>query len=234
MLGAIEREAFDSIPQGLFTRGYLRAYAREVGVDPDAIVARFRELFDRRPVSLEGEGNAASEAKADVTERIDPDEPSHGSRHAEVLQIAVIAVIVIGYFAWQRPTRSAAESNREPPDQAVAVAPAATPIGTTGARDGGPAALTVEIRAEGPCWVETATDGDRQVGRLMKAGERQALRVRDVLALHIGDPSTFAFSIDGVPGRTLGRPGVPVRVQIDRQNYSSLLAPRDQTAHSTQ
>src|SRR5438552_1569330 len=76
LLAAIEREAFDSIPQGLFTRGYLRAYAREVGVDPDAIVGRFRELFDRRPVSSEGEAIAAAEAKADDTERIDPDELS--------------------------------------------------------------------------------------------------------------------------------------------------------------
>ena len=46
---AIESDAFDQLPGGLFTRGFLRAYAREVGLDPDEIVARYRAEFERQP-----------------------------------------------------------------------------------------------------------------------------------------------------------------------------------------
>src|SRR5580765_4761151 len=43
-LQAIERGRFDSLPGGIYTRGLLRAYAREVGVDPEDLVNRFRAV----------------------------------------------------------------------------------------------------------------------------------------------------------------------------------------------
>jgi transcriptional regulator with XRE-family HTH domain len=46
LIRAIESDAFDRLPGGLFTRGFLRAYAREVGLDPDEIVARYRAEFE--------------------------------------------------------------------------------------------------------------------------------------------------------------------------------------------
>lgn len=40
-LQLIERNAFDRLPGGIFTKGYLRAYAAEVGVDPKAVVEEY-------------------------------------------------------------------------------------------------------------------------------------------------------------------------------------------------
>jgi hypothetical protein len=37
-LEAIERNELDRLPRGIFTRGFLRGYAREVGLDPEQIV----------------------------------------------------------------------------------------------------------------------------------------------------------------------------------------------------
>src|SRR5580765_4625804 len=39
---AIERNQMGNLPGGIYTRGLLRAYAREVGCDPEALVSRFR------------------------------------------------------------------------------------------------------------------------------------------------------------------------------------------------
>src|SRR6476469_4884480 len=44
-LKAIERCDVTALPGGLYTRGFLRAYAREVGLNPDDIVRRYREKF---------------------------------------------------------------------------------------------------------------------------------------------------------------------------------------------
>lgn len=44
-LKAIERGDMAALPGGLYTRGFLRAYAREVGSNPDDIVRRYREKF---------------------------------------------------------------------------------------------------------------------------------------------------------------------------------------------
>src|SRR5262245_18419717 len=44
-LKAIERGDMAALPGGLYTRGFLRSYAREVGCNPDEIVRRYREKF---------------------------------------------------------------------------------------------------------------------------------------------------------------------------------------------
>src|SRR5262245_12596914 len=41
VLRAIELNAFERLPAEVFTRGFLRAYAREVGVDPDDTVREY-------------------------------------------------------------------------------------------------------------------------------------------------------------------------------------------------
>jgi cytoskeleton protein RodZ len=41
----IERNEFHRLPGGIFRRAYLRGYAREVGVDPDAVVAAYLAEF---------------------------------------------------------------------------------------------------------------------------------------------------------------------------------------------
>ena len=49
-LEAIEADDFERLPDGVVRRGHLRAYAREVGLDPEQIVARYlREQASRRP-----------------------------------------------------------------------------------------------------------------------------------------------------------------------------------------
>ena len=85
----------------------------------------------------------------------------------------------------------------------------------------------MELRPQGPCWIEATADGERVVLRLMDAGQTASVTVHDTLILRVGDPGMFAFSIDGVPGRSLGEAGRPVTVRLDRQNYKTLLQEQD-------
>src|SRR6266699_1240769 len=45
VLRALEANSFEEVPGGLFTRGYLRAYAAEVGLNPEIIVEAYRAEF---------------------------------------------------------------------------------------------------------------------------------------------------------------------------------------------
>jgi cytoskeletal protein RodZ len=224
LLKALENDDFERLPPGLFTRGYLRAYAREVGFDPETAVQRYRDAVEVPAVESAQTQRAESDANADAGPAIDPDEPMAASRHTEVLQIAVIVIVAVAYLMSQRPARPSAPA----PSPAIAQAAATSeiPVGTAGVGRAVTRPLNVEIRANGPCWVEATVDGNAVVARLMKAGERQILPVRDRAALRVGDPAAFAFAIDGVIGRPFGRAGVPKRIEIDRQNYASLLVPR--------
>jgi cytoskeleton protein RodZ len=224
LLKALENDDFERLPRGLFTRGYLRAYAREVGIDPESVVQRYRESVEVRTLEPQETQGADSDANEDAGRAIEPDERLASSRHTEVLEIAVIVIVAAAYLVSQRPARSARAP--EPAVAQSAVAPSPTPVGTTGVGGSVTRPLNVEIRATGPCWVEATVDGEPVVARLMNAGERQILPVVDRVALRVGDPAAFAFAIDGVVGRPFGRAGVPKRIEIDRQNYGSLLAPR--------
>jgi cytoskeletal protein RodZ len=98
ILEAIERNDIKNLPGGLYTRGLLRAYAREVGCDPEDVVRRFRE-------SLDGE---FAEHEATFEEIVRTAERPHGRRSAvppdstdsdrrrTISQLAFIALALLG------------------------------------------------------------------------------------------------------------------------------------------
>jgi hypothetical protein len=84
VLRAIEDNAFDHVPPGVFARGFLRAYAREVGLDAESLVRRYRAEWE--PPSVAAGATVASEPTPNA-------DGSHGSSSAQILQVEVIIVI---------------------------------------------------------------------------------------------------------------------------------------------
>jgi cytoskeleton protein RodZ len=222
ILRAIEENRFDRVPGGLFTRGFLRAFAREVQLDPEAIVAKYREEFERPIVELP--------SPEQVTHRI-PDYwlTADGTQdRRRFVGLAIVLLIGLAYFGYAR-TRS---SIPPPPvvvtpaatDAVEAAAPAPVPTPTTGTVDTSQAGpLKLAIEAKGDCWVAATVDGKPAIARLMKAGEREQFDVSDRAALRIGDPAAFSFTLNGMPGRVLGTAHTAVNLAFDRQNYKSVL-----------
>jgi cytoskeletal protein RodZ len=79
-LEALERNDISRLPGGIFSRGFIRAYAEQIGVDPEATV---REFIARFPDdSLGGSSYAASAAPA-------------GTRRGMARRLALAALIVV-------------------------------------------------------------------------------------------------------------------------------------------
>jgi hypothetical protein len=137
--------------------------------------------------------------------------------------VAIILIVLGVYVAsWRRPQPSA--STELPPTNAVAApAPAQVPAATTGTVDAPRSELKVDIHPQGQCWVQATADGKPVMARLMMPGEQETIAARADLTLRVGDPAAFAFSVNGAAGRSLGRAGQPVTVQINRQNYATFL-----------
>jgi cytoskeleton protein RodZ len=224
ILRAIEQNRFDRVPGGLFTRGYLRAYAREVHLDPEEIVERYRAEFE-----------------PPVVESLAPEETTHGIDVGSIAVsedtrdrrggagLAIVLLIGAAYFGFARSVTSSstAERSPKPTDAAEATAPAPVATPTTGTLDSstaGPLKLAIETNAD--CWVAANIDGRSAIARLMKAGERDQFEVTDRAAVRIGDPSAFRFTLNGMPGRVLGTAHTAVNLTFDRQNYKSVLSER--------
>ena len=250
ILRAIENNRMEKLPDGIFLRGFLRAYAREVGLNPEQTVRRY--LGQCEPVNniIGADEPATDEARAEhglaARGEIDQHEARGRAGRVQPLLGAVALVIgVVGYSIlawWQAPAPGAARPVSHPkgaterarsssPAVVSTAAPATRPeIATAGSREPTPARATegdplhLDVRSPGPCWLSATVDGTRAVHRLMQPGEQQVIEVHDEALLRIGDPAAFAFSINGMAGRSLGRAGGAVTVHITRQNYREFLS----------
>jgi helix-turn-helix protein/uncharacterized protein DUF4115 len=80
MLRALEEEHFDQLPGGVFNKGFVRAYARQVGLNEEEAIADYlaavRENQSRENQSRENQIQAHSGSPED-RDRLDHDPPGH-------------------------------------------------------------------------------------------------------------------------------------------------------------
>jgi cytoskeletal protein RodZ len=68
-LEALERSDIKRLPGGIFTRAFVRAYAAEVGLDPEQAVQDFLAQFSHDPVSAWGPGRPIEDNEAIESDR---------------------------------------------------------------------------------------------------------------------------------------------------------------------
>ena len=233
ILEALERNAFDTVPRGIFLRGFLRAYASQVGLDPAEIVGQYlTECSEAVPAP----GVTASEAVA-IDEQIqrtpvDPDFAPSGPGWGYALVVAALLVAVISMNrngsgdAAPTPVQAAedvaaAETGAVATARSNAVQPVATAGDTLPAviAAAGPSSGTLrfDLQAQAECWVEAVVDGRRVVYRLMQPGERETIESAGEIVIRVGDPAALSYSLNGTPGKPLGRAGIPVTVRFSNQ-----------------
>jgi cytoskeleton protein RodZ len=216
-LQALEQNDLSRLPGGIFTRGFVRAYASAVGLDPDQTVRDYVSAFD--------------------AER-DPAAPAASPFHPEAredtqfagIAAALVALMALSVF-WFWISRDDGALPSTPAATVAAAqlpeAPSRTqPVGTTG----GTASATsvgnsfeLHLQATAPCWVSLTLDGRRVVSRVLQAGERERYRVFESAVLRVGDTGAFTYAIDGRAGRPLGPRGGVRTVRISRDTLAQLI-----------
>ena len=70
VLEALERNDISRLPGGIFSRGFVRAYAAQIGADPDIAVRDFIARFPHDVPAAEPDGFGRSQPSASVRARI--------------------------------------------------------------------------------------------------------------------------------------------------------------------
>ncbi|HEX5215950.1 MAG TPA: helix-turn-helix domain-containing protein [Vicinamibacterales bacterium] len=236
-LEALERGDVSKLPGGIFGRAFVKAYAIEVGLDPDNTVAEFAALITQAEADAAARGAIRPEVTADDRAFL-----ARQQRAIRTLRI-VLAIVAIGAVAalfwqlrtlWARsatvssavttppamptvtPPASAAPGSADPP--AASAAPAATPPAASPS-----APLVVEFEVTGDCWIQITTDGKPTTSQLFRAGERRRLEAQREVSLDVGNAGTFLWTINGRPAKALGNPGVHARTRVTAANYQTFL-----------
>ncbi|MFM7029377.1 MAG: helix-turn-helix domain-containing protein [Chakrabartia sp.] len=150
-LEAIERNDFSSLPSFTYALGFVRAYARSLGVDEAEMMRTLRDELGREaPVSMAAPGDDIADPA-----RIPP-------RWLAAAAGLVLAVIVIGYAIW-RSVLMTPDAPAQPP-AGTAVVKLAPPPAPAPAEVNGPITLTLRDKV----WLRI-TDAD---GKAVFEGEK--------------------------------------------------------------
>jgi cytoskeletal protein RodZ len=250
-LDAIEKNQFDKLPGGIFTRGFIRSYAAQVGLDPDATVA---QLLSDEPTQRDDD---IDEAPA----RTQGDGPTAGTLLLAFVGFLVVALVLVyvlkpGWLglgpatapptesvateapaaptplASDAPTSSAPVAGTAVTPPASAAVPAATtstPPAPAATQESVPEAprspLHLVVAPSGRCWVQVTADGQMRVAREVTAGERITVDAAERLQVVVGDAGNFAYELNGRPGKSLGARGQVARATILPATVSQFQAP---------
>ena len=133
-LKAIEENDIQKLPGGIFLRGFLRAYAREVGLDVEETLNRYIAQFEPRQTAVApGPFDVGAEEAPNAI--ADPQRSQPG-REVSILGLAAIIVLGLGLLAYmtlrQPQLASQLPVAPPPPDLSRLGAPAAPAHGQTG------------------------------------------------------------------------------------------------------
>ena len=223
-LEGLEQNDITELPGGIFTRGFVRSYASEVGLDPEETVRDF--------MSQVGTDRGSDELRFDAAS-VGDDPVLFLSRKRMVL--TVFWVVVLGIPLAGLLLLLGMNDRGGVPEEIGTQVPETQSLVTTipaiprGGIFEGPSSVTEEqleivLRPTGECWVSLTIDGEEVFARVMRAGEEEAYRAASEIILNVGDAGAFEYLVNDQAGRSLGEPGEVVNEVITPRNYRNYLA----------
>ena len=199
-LNAIENEDWNAIGAPVYVRGFLRTYARFLGLDGEKAVQAFNE-------------SAPAERAVPAAAAPPPIETERSGPSVWAIAGGIVAILLVafaGYEWWQYQQTGGSHA-------AVAVAsPAAqpSPAGTgSPLPTASPASVPtpaprhqLELRLSQTSWLRVAVDGRTVLEGLYPAGTVKKLTGK-VAYVRVGNAGGVAVSVDGSSPKTLGKDG---------------------------
>jgi cytoskeletal protein RodZ len=111
MLRALEEERFDQLPGGIFNKGFVRAYARHLGIDEEQAVADYLEATGETTPKV-------PDAIVDIPTANVPEEQPEGPASIPWGAVAIVLLLIaLGLSLWSFYARQASRRLQETPAQ---------------------------------------------------------------------------------------------------------------------
>jgi cytoskeleton protein RodZ len=196
-LEAMEADRFDLLPAPIFAKGFLREYARYVGLSPDEVINHYLAVQQaEQPEEKEDTLIRRSRPKP-----VDPGQPPvrRTWSYGLVLTLAgLILLALVALAAWLADKRKD-EPRVEQSAPPIAAPPAPAVLEPT------PPPLVEEPRAPlevtldftKDCWVEAVIDGKNRFSELRVQGESLQLEAETSVVLTLGNAGAVEVQVNG-------------------------------------
>ena len=226
MLHALEEDHFDQLPGGIFNKGFIRAYARVLGMDEDEVIADYLAAITP----------PEKEPKLAVEEPL-PDfrAPEVGNQAASLPWEAfavVLLVVGIGFAVWGYHSRARAKSrtsaaSHEPAQSLPVSAGIPIPIKpsqTVPAKSSAPA-LSLHINVRSDCWISIKADGHEVLRGTVTAPTEKSIPANKQIVVRAGDISVLDFEFNGKKLSPQGEEGEVKTLIFDAKGWREVVPP---------
>jgi cytoskeleton protein RodZ len=198
-LSALEEEHFEQLPGGIFSKGFVRAYARHLGIDEEQAIADY--LSATTPSSPEQPSQTPQkDLLVEVAQQLEDRESDRTVRVPWGLFAGLLLIVALGFALWGFYSRAARKQGdavaHVQTENASGVAPTHTksqsqPSDTT------PAAFTVVIKAREDSWISIMADGKQLSEQMLVAPAEKSVEARNEIVIKAGSIGALEFSFNG-------------------------------------
>lgn len=235
VLEAIEEDRYDLLIPSAYARGFLKLYAKELGLDPDEVVKLYaKELKELKKEMPQNESKKQ------------PPPPLIASKYAYIVPAVIFLVVLIVYFSYKEesPEKKTAEQRIGPEastTSVVAVVARKTarediaPEEDSDAKQVVPAgpvefqpdenrdnigemstAFTVKFVARELTWMKIIVDDKEPFEVMLRSGEAYRKTAGESMQIRIGNGGGLSMFFNDIPLGVLGEEGKPLNLEFPK------------------
>jgi len=202
VLEALEQDQADARLDIIYIKGFLKSYARFLGLDAEALVQEYISGHKIKPAPLQSKpAPEKKRKKRKLTVKLNP---------FLTFRVVLAAVLFIGFIFYFRFVAQAIPkikvtrpAVKQPLKKVkVRVVPAPKIEKTTKATKNKPVQsefLVLEVKTLDACWLRVKADGESIFARTLAKGKKERWKARDKLELRIGKPEALEVFLNGEP-----------------------------------
>lgn len=217
-LKALEQEKFDLLPGGIFNKGFVRAYAKHLGLDDEVVVADYLEAAgESSPTPTIADPTEAQTAQE--LRDLSSSQPLPWGSMAVIVVIGTLLFAAWHYYTHRKPSQnlSVAESAVTSPTAPTSSSPGSassetTPTGAQSSTTAGPTSASsapanstastsgsfeLSLRAVDEVWLSTTVDAQPPSEAILSPGQSKTLKASNKVVMRIGNPVALQVSMNG-------------------------------------
>jgi cytoskeletal protein RodZ len=200
LLSALEQEKFDQLPGGIFNKGFVRAYARHLGLNEEQAVADY--------LAASGEGTRSKPETQELQAIAERKERERRGKPTELpwgTMAALLLVVALALAVWNFYTREKSQNNRshapvvprQPSSSAAPTAGSAAASTDLTGESPTQAAIVLLVKANEDSWISITADDRAIYNDTLVAPAEKSVEARKQIILKAGNMGGLEISVNG-------------------------------------